>query len=52
MARSIGVAEGTAFPFLVLAGGVAGLLVVLNLIAVAPAFAARRLRVAEALRSE
>ena len=52
IAGSLGVAEGTAFPVLALAGGVVGLLVVLNLIAAVPAFAARRLRVAEALRSE
>jgi hypothetical protein len=52
IARSLGLAEGTRFPLLLMAGVVVGLLVVLNLIAAAPAFAARRLRVAEALRSE
>lgn len=52
IARSIGVAEGTAFPLLAVAAGVVVLLAVLNLIAAVPAFTARRLRVAEALRSE
>jgi putative ABC transport system permease protein len=52
IARSLGVDEGTAFPLPALVGGVVVFLLVLNLIAVVPAFTARRLRVAEALRSE
>jgi hypothetical protein len=52
IARSLGLAEGTAFPVLAMALGVVALLAVLNLIAVFPAVTARRLRVAEALRSE
>ena len=52
IAGSMGVATDVAFPIGVLAAGAVGFVVVMNLIAVFPARSARRLRVAEALRSE
>jgi ABC-type lipoprotein release transport system permease subunit len=52
IARSLGVEEGTSFPLLAMAGGVVVVVVALNVVAAVPAFTARRLQVAEALRSE
>jgi putative ABC transport system permease protein len=52
IAGSVGVATDASFPLILLAAGAVGLVVVLNTIAVVPAHSARRLSVADALRSE
>jgi ABC-type lipoprotein release transport system permease subunit len=49
---SLGLATDASFPLAVLAAGAVGLVVALNLVAAWPAWTARRLRVADALRSE
>nr|MBA2625326.1 FtsX-like permease family protein [Acidimicrobiia bacterium] len=52
IAGSMGLAADVTFPLALLATGAVGLVVVLNLIAALPGHSARRLRVADALRSE
>jgi ABC-type lipoprotein release transport system permease subunit len=52
IAESIGVATDASFPLVLLAFGAIGFMAALNAIAAFPARSARRLRVADALRSE
>jgi hypothetical protein len=52
IAESIGVATDASFPLILLAIGAIGFVVLINMIAAFPARSARRLRVADALRSE